>query len=166
MLGAGKPNGCRGLPNLYGCVYWVSGLRRLPALNRTPGYALARFRESLMALDFQYWKNDSRRLTCSPPPSRPGSRGHLCSKAAGDSRHTRRLIRPARIFGQLPYRRLGTLELTMHRLPTSPPAQALAFYFPLMCDRVTCSAAAATATASLAGCPATLQCALRAVSYS
>jgi hypothetical protein len=53
MLGAGKPNGRRGLSGLYGCACWVSGLRRLPALNRTPGYALARFRETLMALDFQ-----------------------------------------------------------------------------------------------------------------
>src|SRR5262249_9132934 len=52
MVGAGKPNGRRGLPSLYGRTYWVS-VRRLPALNRTPGYAPARFRESLMALDFQ-----------------------------------------------------------------------------------------------------------------
>jgi len=35
MIGAGNPNGRRGLPNLYGCVYWVSGLRRFPALNRS-----------------------------------------------------------------------------------------------------------------------------------
>src|SRR5262245_9694411 len=117
MIGAGKPTGRRGLPSLYGYAYWVSDL---PALNRTPGHALARCREIPDGIRLPILtKNYSGRLT-----QIPRSPGIGIMQAA--------LIRPGRIFS-VSYRTdaCGPLELIMTypSLYVLRPAQALAFYF-------------------------------------
>src|SRR5262245_28086656 len=103
MIGAGKPTGRRGLPSLYGYAYWVSDL---PALNRTPGYALARCREIPDGIKLPILtKNYNGRLTPIPPPS--GPRRPICSKAAGEFPSCKPPYQTwENFFGQLPYRRL------------------------------------------------------------
>src|SRR5262245_39821031 len=131
MLGADKLNGCRGLPSLYGCAYWVSGLRRLPALNRTPGYALARCREIPDGIRLPILTTN---IVGGLPrsPRRPAPGGPYAAKPPGIPIMQAALIRPGRIFS-VSYRTdaCGPLELIMTYLSlyVLPPAQTLAFYF-------------------------------------